>query len=131
MEAGPVPQQELLPDAARTAACAYLSFTTSLMFSLSIEPPACFAISLKPCYIDGAAFSTTTVLHQIVHQAIYVLKVGGVGDRPSVSVRFNKFCRCQNIQVKRKSWSRKFEAASDFACWKALGSILDEQTKNI
>src|SRR6516162_4895315 len=47
LEAGLVPQQELFPEAARTAACAYLSLTISLMFSFSIEPPTCFAISLK------------------------------------------------------------------------------------
>jgi hypothetical protein len=82
-------------------------------------------------YGNVAALTTATVLHQIVHQAIYVLKVGGVRDGSSISARLDKFRCCQNIQVKGKSWPGQLKAASDFACGKALGGILDEQTKNI
>jgi hypothetical protein len=33
--------------------------------------------------------------------------------------------------MKRKSWPRQFETASDLACRKTLGGVLDEQTKDI
>jgi hypothetical protein len=33
--------------------------------------------------------------------------------------------------MKGKSWPRQFETPSDFACWKTLGGILDEQAKDI
>src|SRR6516164_1832071 len=123
-EAGLVPQHELLPVAARTAACAYLSLTTSLMFPLSIVHSLFFASLItrnsgELSYVNVAPLTTATVLQQIIHQTIHVLEVGGVGDRPPISVRFNKLCCCQNIQMKGESWSGEFEAASYFSCRKA------------
>jgi len=45
-------------------------------------------------------------------------------------VRFEKFSCSQDIQMKRKRGSGQLETASYFACRKAFGGILDEQTEN-